>query len=51
LGRILVPREVYEQVRTKPRPILDHATYHEGWRSVVYDEKTGEAVVVLEGGV
>jgi len=50
-GHIDVSREVYEELRAKPRPMLSHPTYHEGWKSVVYDEKAGEAVVVVTGGV
>lgn len=50
-GYIDVPREVYVELRARPRPMLSHATYHEGWKSVVYDEKLGEAVVVVTGGL
>ncbi len=50
-GRIEVSREVYEKLRAKPRPMMSHPTYHEGWKSVVYDERAGEAVVVVTGGV
>jgi len=50
-GHVDVSREVYEELRAKPRPMLSHPTYHEGWKSVVYDAKAGEAVVVVTGGV
>jgi hypothetical protein len=46
-----VPREAYEELRAKPRPMLNHPTHYEGWKSVVYDPKTGETVVVVTGGV
>jgi hypothetical protein len=46
-----VPREVYEELRAKPRPMLNHPTYYEGWKSVVYDPQTGKTVEVLSGGV
>jgi hypothetical protein len=46
-----VPREVYEELRAKPRPMLNHPTYYEGWTSVVYDPRTGKALEVLSGGV
>jgi hypothetical protein len=46
-----VPREVYENLRARPRPMLSHPTYHEGWKSVVYDEKLGDSVVVVTGGL
>jgi hypothetical protein len=44
-------REAYEELRAKPRPMLSHPTYYEGWKAVVYDPRTGETVVVLTGGV
>jgi hypothetical protein len=44
-------REAYEELRAKPRPMLNHPTYYEGWKAVVFDPRTGEAVVVLTGGV
>lgn len=47
---IIVSREEYEALRAKPRPLFSHATYHEGWRKVVFEPKTGESVVVVEGG-
>lgn len=50
-GHIGVPREVYEDLRARPRPMLSHPTYHEGWKSVVYDEKLGDSVVVVTGGL
>jgi hypothetical protein len=46
-----VSREVYEELRAKPRPMLSHPTYYEGWKSVVYDRRIGESVVVVSGGV
>jgi len=46
-----VTREVYEDLRAKPRPMFSHPTYHEGWKSVVYDDKAHELVEVLSGGV
>jgi hypothetical protein len=46
-----VSREVYEELRAKPRPMLNHPTYYEGWKSVVYDPRTGKTVEVLSGGV
>lgn len=48
---ISVTREAYEALRAKPRPMLTHPTYYEGWTSVVFDPQTGEAVVVVTGGV
>lgn len=36
-GTIEVSREVYEELRAKPRPMPSHP-YHEGWKSV-YDER------------
>jgi len=50
-GSVEVPRKVYEDLRAKPRPMISHPTYHEGWQSVVYDEKEGKAVIVVTGGV
>lgn len=50
-GTIDVSREVYEDLRAKPRPMLSHPTYYEGWQYVVYDRRTGKSVVVLTGGV
>ena len=47
---ILVPRQRYEDLRTHPRPMLSHLTYFEGWRSVVYDEKTGASLEIVSGG-
>jgi hypothetical protein len=48
---IKVPRAMYEKLRDEPRPMLCHATYYEGWQCVVFDEKTGKAVIVTAGGV
>ena len=50
-GHIDVSREIYEELRAKPRPMLSHPTYYEGWKSVVYDERAGESVVIVTGGV
>jgi hypothetical protein len=50
-GTIDVSREVYEDLRANPRPMLSHPTYYEGWRYVVYDSRSGQTVVVLTGGV
>jgi hypothetical protein len=50
-GHIDVSREVYDELRAKPRPMISHPTYHEGWKSVVYDEREGVSVVVVTGGV
>jgi len=47
---IIVSREEYEALRAKPRPLFSHATYHEGWKMVVFDPKAGESIVVVEGG-
>jgi hypothetical protein len=44
-------REAYEELRAKPRPMLSHPTYYEGWTSVVLDPRTGKAIEVLSGGV
>lgn len=46
-----VTREVYEDLRKKPRPMFSHPTYHEGWKSVTFDEKASETIEVLSGGV
>lgn len=48
---IRVSREAYEALRAKPRPMMSHPTYHEGWTSVVYDPTTGESIEVVSGGV
>jgi hypothetical protein len=44
-------REAYEALRAKPRPMLSHPTYYEGWKSVVFDPATGQSIEVLSGGV
>jgi hypothetical protein len=49
-SHLSVTREVYENLRARPRPILAHPTYHEGWKSVVFDEKNDKAMEVLTGG-
>jgi hypothetical protein len=46
-----VSREVYEELRAKPRPMFNHPTYYEGWTSVIYDTRTGQTIAVLSGGV
>jgi hypothetical protein len=48
---ISLSREEYEELRAKPRPMLSHPTYYEGWTSVVFDPRTGKAIEVLSGGV
>lgn len=50
LAVIFISKEAYEALRAKPRPMLSHPTYHEGWRVVVYDPKGRAAATVLEGG-
>lgn len=47
---IAIPKAEYEALRQKPRPVYSHPTYFEGWRSVVIDDTTGTAKVVVEGG-
>jgi hypothetical protein len=47
---IFLSKEEYERLRAKPRPMLSHPTYHEGWVTVVYDAKERAAAIVLEGG-
>lgn len=49
-GTIDVSREVYEDLRARPRPMLSHPTYYEGWQYVVYDGTTGQTIVILTGG-
>ena len=49
-GAVEVDRDVYERLRRNPRPMFSHPTYHEGWRSVVWDEKEGKSVTVVSGG-
>jgi hypothetical protein len=49
-GSILIEKAQYEALRATEQPILSHPTYYEGWRLVFFDEKTGEAVTVIEGG-
>lgn len=49
-GAIHVTREAYESLRANPRPMLSHATYFEGWISVVYDETQRKTVTVVSGG-
>lgn len=50
LAMILIDRAAYEHLRQVPRPLFSHPTYHEGWRSVVWDAAQGKAVTVVEGG-
>lgn len=50
LATIFLSKKAYESLRTNPRPMLSHPTYHEGWRVVVYDPKGRAATTVLEGG-
>lgn len=47
---IAISKEEYEALRQNPRPVFSHPTYFEGWRSVVIDDTTGMAKVVVEGG-
>jgi hypothetical protein len=50
-GEVRVPRQTYETLRGKPRPMFEHATHYEGWRYVVFDQTKGEAIIVLSGGL
>jgi hypothetical protein len=50
LAMILIDRAAYERLRQVARPLFSHPTYHEGWRSVVWDEARGKSVTVVEGG-
>jgi hypothetical protein len=49
-GSIMIEKAQYEALRATEQPLLSHPTYYEGWRMVVFDEKTGEAITVVEGG-
>ena len=48
---IKVPQSTYEQLKRQKRPIFSHPTYHEGWRSLIYDPNTKKAQTLFEGGV
>lgn len=48
-GEIKVPRAVYERLRQGNQAMLYHPTYYEGWRDVIYDAKTKQAVIVVDG--
>jgi hypothetical protein len=50
-AEVQVTREEYERLRANPRPMFTHPTYHEGWRSMVWDEKEDEPMTVVTGGV
>jgi hypothetical protein len=50
-GEIRISRKAYEELRTKPRPMFEHANHYEGWQVVVYDKVKEEAVIVVMGGV
>lgn len=47
---IQIAKARYVALRKTNRPILWHSTYHEGGRSVMYDEKNLKAVIVTQGG-
>jgi len=50
MGMVLIDRATYERLRSMPLPLFWHPTYHEGWRSVVWDQAAGKTVTVVEGG-
>lgn len=50
MAMVLIDRAAYERLRRSPRPLFWHPTYHEGWRSVVWDQAAGKAITVVEGG-
>jgi hypothetical protein len=50
-GYIKVSKKVYEQVRAKPRPMLYHLTYYEGWQYAVFDEATKASLIIVTGGL
>lgn len=47
---ILIPRQAYEALRAKPRPMFEHANHYEGWQTVIYDDVKEESVIILRGG-
>jgi hypothetical protein len=46
-----IPPAEYERLRRTGRPLFGHANHYEGWQYVVFDEKRGEGVVIIRGGV
>jgi hypothetical protein len=50
-GEVQVSKEEYERLRANPRPMFTHPIYHEGWRSIVWDEKEDESLAIVSGGL
>jgi hypothetical protein len=46
-----IPPAEYERLRWTVRPVFGHANHYEGWQYVVFDEKRGEGIVIIRGGV
>jgi hypothetical protein len=44
-----VAPSLYRTFRDRRLPVLQHATYHEGWQAVVFDGK--QSVVIVRGGL
>ena len=44
-----VAPSVYRRFREQRLPVLQHATYHEGWQAVVFDGK--QSVVIVRAGL
>jgi hypothetical protein len=48
-GEVKVPKTVYEHLRQGNQAMLFHPTYYDGWRDVIYDAKTKQTVIVVDG--
>lgn len=48
---VSVSKTEYKKYRTQNIPVLWHLTFYEGWRYVVYDQKTKTSIVLLDGGL
>lgn len=49
--RNTVPMDEYLKIKSAEIPMLNHATYYEGWVAIVYNKKLGKGIKVYEGGL
>jgi hypothetical protein len=48
MGQVLVPRKVYERIRTANQPVFDHVVGPEAGRFVAVDPQTQKVVAILD---
>ena len=48
---ILIDKVLYEKLQKVDKPMFYHLTFYESWQYIIYDEKKGESLVIISGGL